>query len=226
MRRILMFNHVTLDGYFAGADGNLTWIVPDEGIDRDAVQRMPSIDTILLGRRTYQLFEAFWPHAVDDSATASDPHDSSRRSPTLRSMAVWINETTKLVFSRSLKKVTWKNSRIIREIDPRAIEVMKGERGKDMIVFGSGSVVSELTRHRLIDEYQFVLNPVLLGSGKPMMESVSKRVKLDLIEAKEFSSGNLVLRYAAEGVPGIVQGATSTSRSASGGTPRADRHRR
>jgi dihydrofolate reductase len=212
MRRTLMFNHVTIDGYFAGSDGNLNWVVPDEEIDKAAVQRMPTIDTILLGRRTYELFEAYWPHALNDSETAADPHDSSRRSSTLRDMAVWINEAKKLVFSRTLKKVGWKNTSILPAIDPPAIQGMKREQGGDMIVFGSGSVVSELTKHGLIDEYQFVVNPVLLGSGKRMMESVSNSLKLELIEAKKYSSGNVVLRY--------------TAAPASGGMPREDRHRR
>ncbi len=190
-----MFNHVSADGYFAGHDGNLNWVVQDEEIDKAAVKRTSSVDTILLGRRTYELFEAFWPHAVDDSPTSADPHDPSRRTATLRAMAVWINETTKLVFSRTLKKVTWKNSRIMEKVDPRAIAAMKGEPGKDMIVFGSGSIVSELTRHRLIDEYQFVVNPTLLGKGKPLMEGVLKGSKLRLLESKQYPSGNVVLRY-------------------------------
>ena len=190
-----MFNHVTADGYFAGPDGNLSWVVPDEEIDKAAVQRMPAIDTILLGRRTYELFEAYWPHALNDSETAADPHDSSRRSSTLRDMAVWINEANKLVFSRTLKKVGWKNTRIRPGIDPGAIEAMKREPGKDMIVFGSGSVVSELTRHGLIDEYQFVVNPVLLGQGKPLMEGMSNGAKLKLRESRQYPSGNVVLRY-------------------------------
>ena len=156
---------------------------------------MPTIDTILLGRRTYELFEAYWPHALNDSQTAADPHDSSRRSPTLRDMAVWINEANKLVFSRTLKKVGWKNTRILPGIDPGAIEAMKREPGKDMIVFGSGSVVSELTRHGLIDEYQFVVNPVLLGQGKPLMEGMSNGAKLKLRESRQYPSGNVVLRY-------------------------------
>jgi dihydrofolate reductase len=199
MRQILMFNHVTADGYFAGSDGNLNWVVPDDEIDRAAVQWMPGIDTILLGRRTYELFEAYWPHALDDSATAADPHDSTRRSSTLRDMAVWINEANKLVFSRTLKKVTWKNTRIVSEIDPRAIQGMKREQGKDMIVFGSGSVVSELTKHGLIEEYQFVVNPVLLGEGRRLLEGVSKGAKLELRESKRYPSGNVVLRYTQIG---------------------------
>ena len=190
-----MFNHVTADGYFAGPDGNLSWVVPDEEIDKAAVQRMPAIDTILLGRRTYELFEAYWPHALNDAQTAADPHDSSRRSSTLRDMAVWINEANKLVFSRTLKKVGWKNTRIRPGIDPGAIEAMKREPGKDMIVFGSGSVVSELTRHGQIDEYQFVVNPVLLGQGKPLMEGMSNGAKLKLRESRQYPSGNVVLRY-------------------------------
>ena len=195
MRRILMFNHVTADGYFAGSDGSLNWVVPDEEIDTAAVQRMHTIDTILLGRRTYELFEAYWPHALTDSETAADPHDSSRRSSTLRDMAVWINEAKKLVFSRTLKNVGWKNTRILPEIDPRAIEAMKREQGKDMIVFGSGSVVLELTRHGLIEEYQFVLNPVLLGEGRRLLEGLSKGAKLELRESRQYPSGNVVLRY-------------------------------
>jgi dihydrofolate reductase len=200
MRRILMFNHMTADGYFGGSDGNLNWVVPDEDIDQAAVDSMSSIDTILLGRKTYQMFESFWPHALDDSPTAPDPHDAGRRSPTLRAMAIWINEANKLVFSRSLKKVTWKNSRILPEVDPRAIDAMKQARGKNMIVFGSGSIVSQLSRHGLIDEYRIVINPILLGGGLPLVNDVPGSLKLDLLEAKQYGSGNVVLRYAKAAV--------------------------
>ena len=103
---------------------------------------------------------------------------------------------TKLVFSRSLKDVTWRNSRLLRELDPREIETMKGQPGKDMIVFGSGSIVSQLTQHGLIDEYQFVVCPILLGSGRPLLSDVSKSVRLDLLEAKAYPSGDVMLRYA------------------------------
>jgi dihydrofolate reductase len=103
---------------------------------------------------------------------------------------------TKLVFSRTLKTVTWRNSRLLHDLDPREIETMKNQRGKDMIVFGSGSIVSQLTRHGLIDEYQFVVCPVFIGSGRSLLDGVSQSVRLDLLEATRYPSGDVMLRYA------------------------------
>ena len=196
MRRIVMFNRVTADGFFAGANGGLEWVVPDREVDKAGAEAIPGFDTILFGRRTYELFEGFWPHALDDSPTAPDPHDAGRRSPEVRAMAIGLNEMTKLVFSGTLKEVTWRNSRLLHKLDPREIEAMKREPGKNMIVFGSGSIVSQLTQHGLIDEYQFVVSPVLLGNGRPLLSDLSTRVRLDLQEAKAYSSGNVMLRYA------------------------------
>jgi dihydrofolate reductase len=196
MRRIVTFNRVTADGYFAGPDGNLEWVVPDEELDKVAMEGPSVVDTVLFGRRTYELFEGFWPHALDDSRTAPDPHRPGRRSPAMRAMAIFLNEATKLVFSKTRKDVTWRNSRLLHELDPREIEAMKRQPGKDMIVFGSGSIASQLTQHGLIDEYQFVVSPVLLGSGRSLLSGVSKSSRLDLLEAKGYPSGNLMLRYA------------------------------
>jgi len=92
--------------------------------------------------------------------------------------------------------VTWQNSRILHEFEPREIETMKRQPGKNMIVFGSGSIVTQLTQHGLIDEYQFVLCPILLGSGRPLLGDVSKNLRLELVEAKQYQSGDVMLRYA------------------------------
>ena len=109
---------------------------------------------------------------------------------------VWINEATKLVFSKTRKDVTWKNSRRLAEFDPHEIEALKKQPGKDIMVFGSASIVSQLTEHGLIDEYHFVVTPTLLGSGRSLLSDVSKRSRLDLLEAKPYPSGNVRLRYA------------------------------
>jgi dihydrofolate reductase len=196
MRRIVMFNWVTADGYFAGPDGNLDWVVPDDEQATAAAEGIPDFDTVLFGRVTYELFEGFWRHAVEDSSTAPDPHRPGQRSREHRAIAIWLNETTKLVFSRTLKDVTWRNARLLHDLDPHEVEAMKKRPGKDMIVFGSGSIVSQLTQHGLIDEYQFVVCPILLGSGRPLLSGVSNSSKLDLLEAKKYQSGDVLLRYA------------------------------
>lgn len=199
MRRIVSFNRVTADGYFAGLDGNLDWVVPDEEIDSEAGEAIGEVDTILFGRRTYEMFEGFWPHAVDDSASAPDPHAAGRRTPAMRAMGIWINEATKLVFSGTRKKVTWKNSRLLPAFDPREVEALKRQPGKDMIIFGSGSITSRLAEHGLIDEYQFIVCPVFLGAGRPLLGGAATRARLELLEAKQYQSGNVKLRYARRG---------------------------
>lgn len=201
-RQILMFNRVTADGYFAAPDGSLQWTVPDAEMDQEATGGMPGTDTVLFGRRTYELFEQFWPRAAEEPETAQDPHDPKRRSPEIRAMAIFFNQVTKLVFSRTLKEVTWKNTRLLHEFDPREIEAMKKQPGKDMIIFGSGSIVSQLTEHGLIDDYRFVVNPILLGNGRELVSGVSKSLKLKLLEQKAYRSGNVMLRYAPANRPG------------------------
>ena len=195
-RRIVTFNWLTADGFFAGPDGGLQWVVPDDEQAKTAAASIAGFDTVLFGRRTYELFEGFWRHALDDSATVPDPHRPGRRSREHRAIAIALNEMTKLVFSRTLKTVTWRNSRLLHDLDPREIETMKNQRGKDMIVFGSGSIVSQLTRHGLIDEYQFVVCPVFIGSGRSLLDGVSQSVRLDLLEATRYPSGDVMLRYA------------------------------
>jgi dihydrofolate reductase len=195
MRRIMAFNRVTADGYFASSDGKLDWTVPEPQIDKEAGEGMSGPGAILFGRKTYEMFQAFWPHALEDPATAPDPHMKGRRSPEIRAMAVWINEAAKIVFSKTLEDVTWKNSRLLRAFDPREIEAMKKQPGPDMIIFGSGSITSQLAEHGLIDEYRFIVGPVLLGEGKSLIRGVPRSSRLDLLEAKTYPSGNVMLRY-------------------------------
>src|SRR5437762_9187495 len=195
-RRIVMFNWMTADGYFAGADGNLNWVVPDDEQAKAAATGMPAADTVLFGRRTYELFERFWRKALQDSATAPDPHRPGQQSREHRVIAVWMNEATKLVFSRTLKEVTWNNARLVRELDVNEIAAMKQRPGKDMMIFGSGSIVSQLTQHGRIDEDQVVVCPVFRGDVRRWREGLSKSVTRELPEARKYPSGDVSLRYA------------------------------
>ena len=100
-----------------------------------------------------------------------------------------------LVFSRTRKEVTWHNSRIVGELDVREIAAMKEQPGKNIIIFGSSSIVSQLTAHRLIDEYLFVVSPAFLGGGRPLIHDVPEPVSLRLLDLQRFESGTLLLRY-------------------------------
>ena len=195
MRRILVFDNVSADGCFADSRGSLDWVIPNDEVFRAAADSQKDIDTMLFGRRTYEMFEQFWPHALDDPETAPDPHTAGRRSAVNRDMAVWINETEKIVFSRTRKDVTWRSSQLIRELEPQKIRAMKAGPGGDLIVFGSGSIVAQLTEHELIDEYLLVVNPILLGDGRSLMSGLSKRVTLELQDANSFKAGHVMLRY-------------------------------
>lgn len=196
MRRIVMFENMSADGYFAAGDGGLDWVVPEPEMDKEAAAGSEQTDTILFGRRTYQMFEQFWPKALEDPAGASDPHNPGYRSPELQVIARSINEATKIVFSRTLKTVTWKNSQLRASFDPVEIAALKDQNGKDIMLFGSGELAAQLATHRLIDEYQFMVSPVVIGNGRNLFASMNTPVKLQLLEAKAFPSGNVRQRYA------------------------------
>ena len=194
MRRIVMFNRVSADGYFADSSGTLQWVVQDADVDRQGASGIPRVDTFLLGRRTYEMFASFWPHVLDDP-DAKNPHAGGRLSPEHRAMAKALNESIKVVFSKSLETASWENSRIVRQVDPRAIEALKRQPGRDMMVLGSGSIVSQLTEHGLIDEYQLVVSPCFVGDGQPLIRGVPKGLRLNLVSLEKTSSGSVMLRY-------------------------------
>lgn len=206
MRPLFMFNRISADGYFARPDGDahndLSWIVPEDQIDKAGAAASPGVDTILFGRKTYDMFESFWPHALEVAkagGAVEDPHGPGRTSPELRAMAEMINASTKIVYSRTRKEVTWNNSRLRASFDPNEIREMKKSPGKGMIIFGSGSIVSLLAEHDLIDEYQVVVSPLLLGNGEAFVSGIEKSTRLTLLEAKGYPSGNVMLRYARKG---------------------------
>ena len=179
-RRIIAFDNVSADGYFASPDGNLDWVVSDDDVDRSAASHIGGADAMVFGRKTYDMFEAFWPKALQDPKGPADPHAPGRRSDAIAKMAVWINDAEKLVFTRNPQPLTWKNSRNMGEFNPAAVEALKRGPGGDLMIFGSGTVVSQLAAHGLVDEFQFLTNPVLLGDGRALLTGVAKRIRVRL----------------------------------------------
>ena len=167
---------VSLDGFMEGPNRELDWHVTDEVFNRYVADMLNSIDTILLGRVTYQLFAEYWPTATDSEAPA-------------------MNELSKIVFSRTLKTVDWKNSRLAKGNIAEEIATLKRQPGKDIALFGSADLASTLMRLGLIDEYRILVNPIVLGDGKPMFKNVRDRTTVKLQKTETFRSGVVVLNY-------------------------------
>lgn len=184
MRRIIVFNRISLDGCFAGPDGDIDWFIHDPEVDAIA-HRVFQADTLLLGRRTYQLFAGFWPGLAEDESAA----------PALRQTARELDALDKIVVSRSLGATRWINSSLLAG---DLIEAMRGLRdidGDDIAIFGSGSIVNQLTARGLIDEYLLVVTPVICGAGLRMFDSISL-TRLKLLRTWTLDSGNVLLHYA------------------------------
>lgn len=186
MRRIVVSNWVSVDGYFASSDDQIDWVLQDPEVDR-ATHELMDADTMLLGRKTYQMFESFWPHVLH----APDVPEE------VRTLAREVQAMTKVVISNELEEVTWENSRLIRDNLLEEARKLKESQGTDIAIFGSGTVVQQLANAGLIDEYLIAVTPVVLGAGKSLFKNV-ERSSLKLLETRSFPSGNVLLRYQAQ----------------------------
>lgn len=184
MRKIVVFNLISIDGFFAGEDGNIDWHMVDDEFNEFAVEHTKEFGAIIFGKTTYQLFADFWPSAVNDP----------KMSPEDREIAKTIDDVEKIVFSKSLQEVTWKNSKLFHDIDSEEVKKWKEGDGKPMAIFGSGEIVQQFANLGLIDEYRLLVNPLILGKGKPMFKDVEMQ-KLKLLNTRTFGNGNVLLTY-------------------------------
>jgi len=185
MQKLLVFNLVTLDGYFAGLGGDISWHHVDEEFQEFANKNSNAGATLLFGRVTYQLMASYWP---TPQAIKEDPI-----------VAQGMNKAQKVVFSKTLAKAEWNNTRLIKDDMLGEVRRMKQGSGVGLTVLGSGSIVSQLTQEGLIDEYQILLNPVVLGEGKTMFEGIKKQPTFKLTGTRTFGNGSFLLTYSAAG---------------------------
>jgi dihydrofolate reductase len=182
MQKILVFNNVSTDGFFSDTDGGVGWAKRDsEELTEYVKQSRGDIGTYLFGKTTYQMFAGFWP---TPAGKATNPY-----------FAKILNEGKKVVFSKSLTNIAWENTIIEPKADPCTIDRLKSSSDGECLIFGSGALVRDLTTKGLIDEYQLVLNPIILGSGRPLFSPLPASVGLQLIEVKTFRNGTILLRY-------------------------------
>lgn len=179
MRKLISSINITVDGYC-----DHTAVIADEALHENANALFKSIDLALFGRKTYQLMESSWPPILANP-TGSKSVDE---------FAALIDDIPKLVFSTTLLEVSWKNSRLATGSLEEEVKKLKQESGKDILV-GSPGLIIELMNLGLIDEYQFCVQPIILGTGLPLFKNIYQRVDLKLVKIKTLNSGVVVLNY-------------------------------
>jgi len=181
VRRLIMWNLVSLDGFFEASRGDLSFHQYAGGPDLESfvTEQCKSVGGLLFGRITYEGMAAFWRSQHGE-------------------VADFMNAVPKVVFSKSLEKAEWNNSRLVTSNAELEVTRLKREVGQDLFIFGSGQLTSTLTTHGLIDEYRIGLVPILLGRGTPLFRSDPSPIKLKLLEARPMDTGCLLLRYAPD----------------------------
>ncbi len=182
MRKLVVFNSVTVDGYFTDSNGDMSWAHNDDPEWNAFVEENSSGGGVLVfGRVTYEMMKSFWP---TPQALEHYPVVAKK-----------MNDAEKIVFSRTLDQASWNNTTLVKGDLATEIRKLKQESGEDLVILGSGSIVSQLAQEGLIDEYQIVLNPVVLGAGRTMFEGLKKKLKLKLTKTRAFNNGNVFLCY-------------------------------
>lgn len=180
MRKVIYSMVTSLDGFIEDAHGGIDWHIFDREMEAYMARFLDRIDTLLFGRVTYQMLASYWPEATDN-----DPGLTER-----------MNNLPKQVFSNTLNPSDW-NATLVKGDLVTEMQAAKQKTGKDMVIFGGPNLASSFIQHKLIDEYHIIVNPVVLGSGKPLFQGVEAPLPLALIQTQTFACGNVILRYSA-----------------------------
>lgn len=184
MRKVIASEMISLDGFLAGPAGDLSWHLVDDEYHQMAVDLLHAATILVFGRVTYELMVEFWP---TEAAVSDDPVVAEK-----------MNTLSKIIFSRTLSRVEWgkwENAHLAKKDLQETIVTLKQEPGKDVLVLGSGQIVSALARAGLLDEYWLFVAPVVLGSGKPLFQDVQERIQFKLVKTQQLRSGVVLLRY-------------------------------
>jgi len=182
MRKLIAAINMTLDGFC-----DHTAMIADDEVHEHYNNLLRNAGTLIYGRTTYQLMESYWPTIVKNP-TGNKPTDD---------FAVLIDNISKIVFSRTLKDVVWKNSELRNEVSKEEILELKQSRtnGSKDIFVGSPSLIVTMMNLGLIDEYQLNVQPTILGSGLPLFKDISDRINLKLLDTKTFGCGSVIFYY-------------------------------
>jgi dihydrofolate reductase len=185
MRKLIMWNVITLDGYF---EGNQNWdlsfhnVVWGKELEELSIEQLKSADYLVFGRVTYEGMAAYWTKAEGEAAE--------------QEVAKLMNSIPKIVFSRTLKSAAWNNTTIISENASAEIQKLKEQGGKDIYVFGSANLSETFIDDNLFDEYRIGIAPVILGSGRPLFRHGISSKNLSLVSTQQLLTGGVVLKYS------------------------------
>jgi dihydrofolate reductase len=180
MRKIFLFMNVSLDGYFEDKDHGLSWAHSGD-FEAFSSGATGEVDTLLFGRKTYEMFRNFWP---TPQAAEFAPE-----------VAKYINERLKVVVSRQPYEPGWHNVRVINTEATEAVRQLKEQPGKNIIIFGSNMLCVSLMQKGLIDEFQLMVNPVALGEGTSLFKGLPENEEFTLANVQQFKSGKVLLTY-------------------------------
>ena len=186
MRKLVLFMHLSLDGYAAGPNGELDFMSYDEELAQWADQLVKTVGSPVYGRTTYQLMEGYWPTVLTKPGA---PKQSLAH-------AQWVENIPKVVFSRTLKEATWNNTRLIKDNIVEEVKKLKQQPGKDLAIFGSPGLAANFMNLGLIDEYKLTVHPVILGNGISAFKNNTIKSSLKLLDTKTLKSGVVTLHYA------------------------------
>ena len=193
MRKIIASLQVSLDGFIEGPNGEMDWVMEDdEEAWNDLDEELSASDTFILGRIMYPAYEQFW------LAILSNPKavlSLTGKTPTKNEIAFaqLADKTQHIVVSKTLKKVDWQAVRVVPSTEE--IRKLKQQPGKDMLVWGGGTLISSLLNDGLIDELHLMVTPLILAGGKPLFKNIETRRALKLIKTKSLKSGKVSLLY-------------------------------
>jgi dihydrofolate reductase len=188
MRKLVLFMHVSLDGFAADTNRGLDWISYDSELQQYADGIVATVGSPVYGRVTYELMAGYWPGVLNNP-------DASENS---KAHAQWVDKATKIVFSRTMKKAEWNNTIVVNDNIAEEINKLKQSSiggSKDLVIFGSPGLAHSFMELDLIDEYQLTLNPVLLGTGIPVYQNIKNKTNLSLVKATPLKSGVVGLHY-------------------------------
>jgi dihydrofolate reductase len=181
MRKLNVFEFISLDGYYKGLNGDISWHRHGGDESEFSADSLKADNMLLFGRVTYDMMVSFWP--TPDAINS------------LPAVATGMNSAEKIVFSNTLKKADWNNTSIMSGDIVSQIKKLKQTPGKDMTILGSGTILTQFAEAGLIDGYQFMIDPVALGNGTPIFSGLKRKLDLELTDTKVFKSGIVLLKY-------------------------------